>query len=290
VVRRVIAVTFAAMVAFVAPPVFSQEDPRLLEGAREQLEAAVRRNPADFKARTLLGKAYSLAGAFDKALEQFKQAATLGDLNALLFTAEALTERGDLVAARDAFETARLAARRAQDPGRQAEAELGLAHVEFLRGAYEKALSSLDAVQNGDKQAAMRLRGRLFAMRNAVRAGQVLQEGMVAMWTEGAKAREALSNALALDENDARTLYALGRFYLEAPAGFGDLERAEVLLGRAVKVRPGNVIYRAWWIRTLAQRGKDAETSREIATFEQAFSAYPASKAIVERLKEGRAP
>jgi len=286
----VIAVTFAAMVAFAAVPAFSQEDNRLLEGAREQLEAAVRRNPADFKARTLLGKAYWLVGAFDKALEQFKQAATLGDLGALLYTADALTERGDLVAARDAYETARMAARRTQDAGRQAEAQLGLAHVELLRGAYEKALTSLDAVQNGDKQAAMRLRGRLFALRNAVRAGQVLQEGMVAMWTEGARAREALNNALALDENDARILYALGRFYLEAPAGFGDPEHAEILLARAVKVRPGNVIYRAWWIRTLQQRGKEVEASREIANFEQAYAAYPASRPIVERLKEGRAP
>ena len=285
-----LALLVAAGACLGAGPALAQDDGKLMDRAREQLEAAVRGNPSDFKARTLLGRSFSLLGQYDQALDQFKAAAALGDPSALLLAADALADRGDPAAAFDSYESAKLAAKRAGDAGRQAEAELGIAQVETSRGNHRKALDIVTRLQGGDRQVVNRIRARLLALSGAARTGLVLQEGPVAIWTEGARAREALERALSVDENDATVLYALGRFYLEAPPGFGDNEKAELLLGRAAKVRPGNVLFHAWHLRALQLRGKSGGLEAELTTFEKAFGTLPAGKAMAERLKNGDPP
>ncbi|MBM3266606.1 MAG: tetratricopeptide repeat protein [Candidatus Sericytochromatia bacterium] len=278
------------LIAGIALPAFAQEDARLFERAREQLEAMVRVNPADFKARSLLGRAYALQGHYDKALEQYRQAATLGDQSVHLLVADVLADRGEDAAAREAYETARLHAKRGGDALRAAEADLGLAQLDLLRGDLDKVLAAVERVQGGDKQAASRLRARLLALQSAARAGQVLKEGPVAVWTDGARAREALERALSVDDSDPRVLYALGRFYLEAPPGFGDRDRAELLMARAAKLRRANAVYRAWHIHALAIRGRQTEAQTELEAFEAAFGGSPAARAVADRLRRGEPP
>lgn len=283
-------VLLAAGIALLATPALAQDDGKLMDRAVAQLEAAVRSNPSDFKARTLLGRSYALLGQHDRALDQYKAAASLGDFSALLLSAEAYADRGDAQAAVAAYDAARLSARRAGDALRICEIDLGLAELELAKGNARKAAEVLDRIHAGDRQVVNTVRARLLALQGAARARMVLQEGPVAVWTEGARAREALEHALAVDESDPVVLFALGRFFLEAPPGYADPDKAALLLGRAAKVRPANVFYQAWRVRSLQVRGKAADSAAEVATFEKAFATSPLGKAMAEKLKSGAAP
>lgn len=283
----------AILAAFPALPALAQEDGKLMERAIAQLEAVVRGNPADFKARTLLGRSYWLLGQHEKALEQFRAAAALGDSSAWLLAAEAHLDRAEPGAALAAFESARasLASRGSPDPVRSAEIDLGIARVELVRGNYQRAVEILERVEKGDRQAVNRMRARLLALEGVARAGLVLREGPVAIWTEGARAREWLERSLAVDENDAWVLFALGKFYLEAPPGFGDAEKAALLFSRATRVRPGNLYFRAWKVRTLQQiRGREAGGASELEAFEKEFGTLPGGRAMAEKLRRGEPP
>lgn len=231
-----------------------------------------------------------MVGQFEKALGHLRAAASTGDSIAMMQVGTIFLNRADFLAALDAFESARLSAKRTGDVALVAEADLGIAELEYVRGNLPRAIEIAKRLGDPQRQTPARSRSAATALLAACEAADIVKRGPVSVWTEGYRVREGLERVLRTDEGDPLVAYALGRFYLDSPPGFGDLDRAETLLARAAQGRRDNAVFRAMLIHVIHLRGRLKEGQRELELFERSFGRLPGAQELVERLKKGLNP
>lgn len=111
------------------------------------------------------------------------------------------------------------------------------------------------------------------------------RDGLWAMVKYGLAVRGTFEKAYAADPEGSMPLYALGRYYLEAPAvAGGDPRKGLDLLRRAIRREPDDHGARADYLRYLVQLDRRAEAREELAAYQKAFDDVPAAMAAVQPL------
>ncbi|MBI6545507.1 MAG: tetratricopeptide repeat protein [Cyanobacteria bacterium NC_groundwater_1444_Ag_S-0.65um_54_12] len=289
--RFVVVPTLVGVSVFLAAPVIATPDDQLLALAKQQLEQAVRQNPSDQAARHLLARTYELTNNHEQAMEQYRLASAEGGVEVMLEKADVHYYRREFAEALDSYVAALAAAKKAGDLTRQIAAELGVAHAELDLGRYKKSIEICERLESSPpRPLTNQEKGRVYTIMGGSQGLQAKREGLMAMLTIGPRVRGTLEKAVEYDPEQARGVYALGRYFLEAPSVLGDKAKGEQLIARAVRLKKSDLAIRAWYIRALHERGKNPEKETEIAAFEKDFAGIPAAQAILQKLKDGQPP
>lgn len=111
------------------------------------------------------------------------------------------------------------------------------------------------------------------------------RDGLWAMIKYGLAVRLTFEKAYATDPEGVMPLYALGRYYLEAPAvAGGDPAKGFALLRRAIGRDPENHVARAAHVQYLDENGQQAAAREELAAFLKDFDDVPAAMATIQPL------
>ncbi|HEY9856168.1 MAG TPA: tetratricopeptide repeat protein [Stenomitos sp.] len=166
------------------------------------------------------------------------------------------------------------------------EAQVMLVHaylwLERLEEAEHQANKTIAAWEgkNPDKV----LWARLLVALGAVQGLKVKKEGLVAALRYGMGIRGIFEQACAADPEGALPLYALGRYYLEAPAvAGGDSRKGLELVRKAIRRDPESHVARAFYIQYLLQIGKKDEAREELAAYQRQFGDVPRALAAIKQ-------
>lgn len=141
----------------------------------------------------------------------------------------------------------------------------------------EKAISKFEKKAT-DKE----LLSRLWVNLAGAQGLKAKREGVFAMIRFGTAVRGNLEKALSIDSN-SRTLYALGRYYVEAPGAVGgDPKKGLPLLSKAIKLEPTYYAIQANYLRGLIASGQKAEAKEAWSRFRADFADYAAVMADVK--------
>jgi len=113
---------------------------------------------------------------------------------------------------------------------------------------------------------------------------RIKKEGLWAALKYGLAIRGTFEKAREADPDGAIPLYALGRFYLEAPAvAGGDPQKGLELLRKAIRRDPENYMTRAFYLQHLVQSGKRDEAHDELAAYQRLFADVPGAMAAIKQ-------
>ncbi len=216
-----------------------QVQPLLRQGrfmeAQQIAEQALAKDPESLEANLRMGEILDNMGDFDGALKHFKRAA---DANP------------------DSI-----------------EAQVWLGSGLLAAGKYDQSISASEkALSKWEKKATDKeMLSRLWVNLAGAQGLKSKREGLFAMLRFGTAVRGNLEKALAIDVN-ARTQYALGRYFVEAPGAVGgDPKKGLPLLEKALKLEPNYHAIRAHYIRGLLATDKKAEAKEEWRRFKVDF-------------------
>jgi len=93
----------------------------------------------------------------------------------------------------------------------------------------------------------------------------------------GPQVKGTLERALALAPGNANAQYAVGRYYLEAPAAVGgNPGKSVAYLEKAVTLDPNFFLAAAYMIRAYQATGKPARATQLLADYKRRFAGLPA--------------
>lgn len=145
----------------------------------------------------------------------------------------------------------------------------------------EKTIATWEG-RNPDKA----LWAKLLVGLGAAQGLRIRRDGLWAAIKYGTAVRGTFEKALAADPEGVMPLYALGRYYLEAPAVVGgDAAKGLELLRRAVRRDPDSYELRADFVRHLIRAGKRAEAKAELEAYHQQFADVPQAIATIQPIQ-----
>jgi tetratricopeptide (TPR) repeat protein len=222
----------------------AQVQPLLRQGrftqAQQLAEQALTKDPDSLEANLRMGEILDNLGDFDGALKHFKRAAEANP---------------------DSI-----------------EAQVWLGSGLLAAGKYDQSIAASEkALSKWEKKASDKeMLSRLWVNLAGAQGLKAKREGIFAMLRFGTAVRGNLEKALAIDVN-ARTQYALGRYYVEAPGAVGgDPSKGLPLLVKALKLEPNYHAIRANYIRGLIAAGKPADAKEEWGRFKADFGGLSA--------------
>lgn len=227
-----------------ADSVLSQAEAHLRAGrfaqARKLAEQALAKDSDSLRANLLMGQILDHVADFEGALSYFKKAV---EKHPDSLEAEVWLGAGYLAA--EKYDQA-------------------IAVSEKSIGKWEK--------KDPDKE----LFSRLWVNLAGAQGLKAKREGLLAMLRYGTAVRGNLQKAIGINEN-SRSQYALGRYYVEAPGAVGgDPKKGLPLLTKALQQEPHYHAIRAHYMRGLLAVGKTAEAKAEWERFKSDFGDYPA--------------
>jgi len=166
------------------------------------------------------------------------------------------------------------------------EAQVMLVHAYLWLDRLDEAERQADKTiaawegKNPDKV----LWAKLLVGLGAVQGLKVKKEGLVAALKYGLAIRGTFEQACAADPTGALPLYALGRYYLEAPvvAG-GDPQKGLELVRKAIRRDPESYVARAFYVECLLQVGRKDDAREELTAYQRHFADVPAAMSAVKQ-------
>lgn len=206
--------------------------------AQQVLESALAKDPDSFSANLMMGQVLDHMAEFEQALKVFKKVA---DANPDSLEAQVWLGSGYLAAEK----------------------------YDLCVSVSEKAIAKFEK-----KATDQELLSRLYVNLAGGLGLKSKREGFFAMIQFGTKVRGNLEKALSINSN-SRTLYALGRYYVEAPGPVGgDPKKGVPLISKALQLEPKHPAIRANHIRGLIAAGQKAEAKEQWAKFKADFGDY----------------
>ena len=199
---------------------------------------------------------------------------------------ETLDVRGDLAFYVGDYSAAAgyFARARAKD-SKDVHAIRGLGSVDVHLARFDAALSLARAglklkVSRGD-------RSRLLTVLGGAQGLKADRGSLFDKIKYGPRVLGTLKQAVALDSQNAAAVYAIGRFYLEAPGVVGgNPSKAVPTLERAVRLDPYDFLHDAWLIRAYEKTGQSARATSEISSYKRKFGGLPAAMAELGTIKD----
>lgn len=164
------------------------------------------------------------------------------------------------------------------------EAQVMLVHANLWLGRFDdaerQAARTMARWQGRDPDPV--LWSRLLVGLAGARGLRIRREGLWAAVRYGTAIRSTLEKAYALDPDGLMPMYALGRYFLEAPPVIGgDPPRGLALIRRAAGRDPDNYGVRADFVRYLIRSDRKAEARAELAAYGRAFADVPRALAVM---------
>lgn len=238
-----------------------------LDGLEREARArlADSRPDNDAEAHAWLSRAHTRQGRLDRARAALQDAGTASLAGRLAHGDYALFT-GDYPAARAHFEQAAAMA------PRDVHALWGLAAALLALQAYDRAEEAAARAHAGARSLPPSYRSQALAIYGGV-LGLRAQQGFVDKVTAGPRAKAMLEEAVALDPKNPYARFALGRFYLAAPAYFGGgADKAVAELKRAVALNPHYFPAHAFLIQALHQADRGQQAAQELAAYRRKFA------------------
>lgn len=167
------------------------------------------------------------------------------------------------------------------------EAQVMLAHaylwLDRIEDAEKQANKTIAAWEGKDPDRA--LWARLLVALGGAQGLRAKKEGGWAALKDGLAVRGTFERALRADPDGAVPLYALGRYYLEAPAlAGGDPRKGLEYVRRAMRRDPESHAMRAYYVQVLAQQGQKDAARAELVAYQRQFSDVPGALLAVQSL------
>lgn len=167
------------------------------------------------------------------------------------------------------------------------EAQVMLVHAYIWTDRIRDAQRQADKTfaEWGNKDPDKALWAKLLIGLGGVQGIRAQREGLWAALKYGLAVRGTMEHAYALDPGGVMPLYALGRYYLEAPgmAG-GNANKGLEYLSRAVAKDPQNHKYRLDYLRYLRKTGHAHQFQRELASYQADFADCPPAMTALQPL------
>lgn len=210
--------------------------------ATSTLEQAVSQYPDDYEAVKALGQLEDYLGDYEAAHSDYKKAATL----------------------------------RPED----FEAEVLMAHADVMAEHYDRAKSLCEQLEHhpGLKDAPAWYRSELHVSLGGALGLKAKREGIWAMLRYGMGVRKEMEKALAVDGDNARARYGLGRYFYEAPGAVGGNQgKGLEMLATASRMAPEDWVIRGDYVRDLIHSNRP-EAKTELDRFARDFAEHPGAK------------
>lgn len=227
------------------------------------------------KASDPLGHAYlaRLAykrGEWDAARRELKKAGQQ-DLEAMLAWGDFLLYTGASQAAIGYFQQAR-----GQDPG-HSHAVYGLGAAYLDTGRFQEAYDLAQGAEAmATREGAFQL-SRVLSILGGAQGLKANRGNLADKLRFGPQVRGTLERAMAVAPGNPNAIYAVGRFYLEAPAVIGgNPTKAVPLLEKAAALDPCFFLGQAYLARAYQATGKPARAREVLAAYRKRFAGLPA--------------
>lgn len=204
-------------------------------GAHAAAEQQLKRTPEDFDAQMAMGRVQDAMGDYDEALDSYKKCVRL--------------KGGDF------------------------RAQIMVAHAQLMLDHYDRARELCEELEShpGFKTAPAWYRSELYTTKGGALGIKSQREGVWAMLRYGLGVRHEFERSLELDPDNPRGLYALGRYFLEAPGPVGgDAEKGTALLTKATRDDPSDFVIRGYYVRGLLKTAP-AQAKEEAGRFFKDF-------------------
>lgn len=256
--------------------------------AEAQYREFVRRYPARVADRLLLARAlYWDTHRFQLAIRELAAIASQNPDSAL-----AQLQLGDVDIFQDDATGALRHFRRALelDPG-NLHARWGIADAALMQGNYDSAMRQVRPLieaygrQDGLSPDDHRQLSMCYLTYGAAEGLEAQHGGLFAVLQYGLDVRSTLEKALQADPTNSWAYYAMGRYFLIAPAMVGgDPQRAIGEFLRAQKVDPANYHATLSLIEALEQQHHEASARTELAWYRKTFQDLPGALAALAEL------
>lgn len=163
------------------------------------------------------------------------------------------------------------------------EVQAGLLQEINNLGQYDRAYELANRLLKEDTQAAPWVRSKIYLGLAASQGFKAEHDGLWAMLKYGFAVKGSIQRALDADPRYGDAHYAMGRYYLEAPAAIGgDVHQALDDFHRAYVLDPADYSNRAYYIRTLLDTHQTAVAREEYQRYQALFADIPAAESLVK--------
>lgn len=242
-------------------------------------QAALKANPKDLTAEAYLGRALYKQGKWDAARAALAKAGTR-DLEGVLANADFLLYVGEIAGATGLFQKARQL-----DPG-HSHAAYGLGSCDLETGAFDQAYDLAQGAEGMAAREGTYQQSRILSILGGAQGLKADHGSLMDKLRFGPRVRSTLERALSLAPNNPNAIYAIARFYLEAPGPIGGSPAKSVaFFEKAMAVDPYFYKAHEWYVRALLATGKAARAHEQLAMYRRKFAGLTAPIREVADLK-----